>query len=406
MTGIWFNHEDICVRSKKHEDLTILHEAGYTDAYILIKGMDDDIRNTPIERKRVLYLFETLKKMGLRTHGVFICSNDRAYCKQYPDRADMTIFGNKSAYRISHTDPFYLSYLKESIISAAREFPMDGVQLDFMRYGIITNGWSGKEEEIYAQNGTDVPMLKEKILRLYDSRKEDYNIKSLLDACQNGDSQLMAFSDARRSIIRNFVRSVTDEIRTKLPDKEISIAMMPEGLWPERYSTALLHYGQTYEDLQPYADHLFAMAYAGSYNVKSDWVGEIGKQAQKRIPRIVMGLECTEPRSSSDISTDLSEISGLNHAGVCFFRYGRMIIGVTDGRDTLLYNSYPGTVRKLELYSGEKKTDMECRFEEASYMRIPGKFDRIRAFGSFKDISGRDYDGEFCVVADVNGTNS
>ena len=66
---------------------------------------------------------------------------------------------------------------------------MDGVQLDFMRFGIITKGWGKKEEEIYAQNDLDVARLKAEILSLYDSQKEDYNIKSLLDACQHGEKK-------------------------------------------------------------------------------------------------------------------------------------------------------------------------------------------------------------------------
>lgn len=398
MVGIWFNHEDLFLRQQPHDDLNILVKGGFTDAYLLIKGMEDDIRNDKVQREYLAGLFDKMKELGLKTHGVFMISHDRAFCSKYPQRADTTISGEKSPYRIDHMDSFYRSYLKESIFSAADEFPMDGIQFDFIRHGIIKNGWGVKDEEIYSEFGLDVPKMKSKIQKLYDYQKPDYNLISLLSDCRNGEEQITALVNGRRHVIMDFTADLAEAVRSKLPDMELSATMMPEGLWPEKLPIAMIHYGQLYEDFAPYFDYLFAMAYAGCYEKKSDWVGEIGKEAAKRFSNIVMGLECTEPRTTCDIKMDLEELRDVQKAGVCFFRYGRMILEVKEEDETLLYNSYPGTVKKLLLYSGDKVTELFVNLSEGTYMRLSGSYDLIRAFGAFRTDTSDSFEGELCVV--------
>ena len=79
-----------------------------------------------------------------------------------------------------------------------------------------------------------------------------------------------------------------------------------------------------------------------------------------------------------------------------------MIFEVRDGQDTLLYNTYPGTVTRLILRCEADEHTRDCELEEASWLRIPGHWDEIRAFGSFDADDPPRYDGELCVL---NGGN-
>ncbi|WP_026657162.1 hypothetical protein [Butyrivibrio sp. AC2005] len=405
MLGIWFNHEDYRLRSKKHKDFSVLKMAGVTDAYILVKGMEDDIRITEDLFLHTKFLFREMKKLGIRTHGVFICSHDEYYCKKYPDRADSSLFGDKSTRRISHVDPYYLEYLEDSVFTANDIFDMDGIQLDFLRYGIVANGWSKLEEQIYEEHGLNVQTFKRELLEHYDSNKAGYNLLSIVSRYYQNDEQLISFVNGRRSVIKGFVRSLSEAIREKLPEKELSIAMMPEGLLPDQKGFALFHYGQDYNDFASFADRLFPMAYAGAYGKKSDWVGSVAKSASLSLKGAVMGLECTEPRTAMDIQGDLNEVTKYKNDGFCLFRYGRMIFALEEDNDTLLFNTYPGTVMSLLLVKSDEQEEKNFEIEEGSWLRINGHFDIIRAFGSFRTDSQSVYEGELCVVKEPSKYN-
>ncbi|WP_408072650.1 hypothetical protein [Butyrivibrio sp. JL13D10] len=400
MIGIWFNHEDFRLRSRKHVDFSVLNMAGITDAYILIKGMDDDIRITEDLFQQTGFLFDEMKNLGIRAHGNFMCSHDKYYCTKFPGRADTILWGNKSEYRISHVDPYYLEYLENSIFTANDIFEMDGVQLDFLRYGIVANGWSKEEEQVYEDYGVKVSELKRELIEIYDADEPKYNLEAMISRYHDNDKQIINFTKGRRSIIKSFVQSLSGALRDRLPQKELSIAMMPEGLLDEDKGFAYFHYGQDYGDFAPYADHLFPMAYARSYGKESDWVGQIAGNASLNLKGAVIGLECTEPCTSMDIQGDLNEIRKYKNDGFCLFRYGRMIIALKDDNDTLLFNTYPGSVNRLLLIQSDRQEEKNCEIEEGRWLRIKGDYEIIRAFGYFRENSKSVYEGELCVVKD------
>ena len=179
---------------------------------------------------------------------------------------------------------------------------------------------------------------------------------------------------------------------------ELSIAMMPEGLFMPWHDVAALHYGQSYEDYYPLFDHLYPMIYTGAYNKDSGWVAELSENASACFPGSVIGFECTEPMTSARLRGDIAAIRGGNHAGISFFRYGRMVLAVRDGQDTLLYNTYPGSATRLILSRENTEIERDCELEEASWLRVPGHWDLIRAFGRYKNGSEHYFDGELCVL--------
>ena len=398
MLGIWFNHGDRLFRSKKHDDFECLKRFGFTDAFILIKGRSRDMRSTPERHAYLDSLIGGIRLQGIRTHGMFICSEDGEYCSLYPDRADMSLFGKKSDIRISHTDTRYLEYLTRSVLTAAGEYPLDGIQFDFLRYGYIGNGWSPEEERIYASFGADVLKLKKEILERYDSSRPQYNLEPVFSRYRDHEEQVCGLAAGRQSVIIGFARALSESVRSGLPSIELSAAMMPEGLYTPLYDTAALHYGQMYGDFYPCFDRLYPMVYTGVFNKDSEWVAELSETASACYPGSVIGLECTEPMTAARVHGDVAAIRGRNHAGISFFRYGRMILMIRDGQDTLLYNTYPGSAARLILSRENTEIEMACELEEASWLRVPGHWDLIRAFGRYRN--GRDHyvDGELCVL--------
>ncbi len=75
-----------------------------------------------------------------------------------------------------------------------------------------------------------------------------------------------------------------------------------------------------------------------------------------------------------------------------------MVLAVRDGQDTLLYNTYPGSATHLILRRENTETEKECELEEASWLRVPGHWDLIRAFGRYRNGRESFFDGELCVL--------
>ena len=397
MLGIWFNHDDLLVR-KNQEDFECLKLFGFTDAFILFKGCVSDMRDKTENHKYLDFVINGVRKNGVRVHGVFFCSEDKKYITLNPDRADMRVFGKTETFRIRHLDKKYIEYLNSSIVSANEEYSLDGIQLDFVRYGTVLCGWSPEEENIYRTFGVNVSKLKKEILATYDLSKPNYNLNQIFQRYLNNDEQLIAFVAGRRSIIKNFVHMVTDNIRLGVKDVDLSVAMMPEGMYEPWRAAAALHYGQDFEDFAPYFDYMIPMVYAGVFNQTSEWISKVAGNVCERFPQSVIGLDCIGPRINEDVRADIEALKNLKNAGICYFRYGRMILALRDGNDTILYNTYPGTVTKLILINDGEEIVRDCTLHEASWMRLKGHWNRIRAFGSFSAGKPQNYEGEMCVL--------
>jgi len=398
MLGLWFNHGDDYARRKQHEPWEFLKRFGFTDFYMLVKGTRADMRETPEGQARLETMFRQAREMSVRTHGVFICSEAASRLRAHPEEADILRTGARSDCRVSHVSRSYQQWLLQSIRTAVKEFSLDGVQLDFLRYGYIGNGWSPEEEAIYAAHGVDVAAIKQEIDALYKPDAPTRSLAPLFARLQAGDGTMKALVAARRKVIRDFLKNISEGIRREFPHVELSVAMMPEGLDPEGRDVSDLFYGQRYQDFLPLADHLFPMTYTVVFGKGPDWIGTIGRNAEASVPGAVMGLECTEPSTAAHLRDDLRALSGLRLDGVCLFRYGRLVFAVRDGEDTLLYNSYAGEVNRLILSREGTEEEMDCSLEEASVLRIRGHWDLIRAFGRFCSSPEKDYEGELCVV--------
>ena len=399
MLGIWFNHGDDYARRRPHDQLEILKRFGVTDFYILMKGTRINVLDVPELRERVDLICRQARNLQIRTHGVFICSEAVDRLREHPEEGDILRSGARSDTRISHVNRAYQQWLLEAMRDAYRTFSLDGIQLDFLRYGTIGYGWSPEEEAVYASFGVDVTALKQEIASLYNPEKPFESLMPLFSRLEAGDPMLNAFVLARRSVIRGWLKTVSENLRQALPGAELSVAMMPEGLEKGR-EVGELHYGQNYQDFLPFADHLFPMAYTAVFGKGPDWVGAIGRRAAAEVPGAVIGLECTEPNTALQIRDTLQAISGLKLDGICLFRYGRLILAVRDEEDTILYNSYAGTVNRLILVRGTLEEERTCRLEEAAVMRVTGHWDLIRAFGRFQSSREKHYEGELCVVGD------
>ena len=64
MLGIWFNNDDFSVRGNKYDDLELLMRSGFTDLFILIKGVSNDVRNNPVTFPYTDRLFREGSRLG------------------------------------------------------------------------------------------------------------------------------------------------------------------------------------------------------------------------------------------------------------------------------------------------------------------------------------------------------
>ncbi|MEG3225581.1 MAG: hypothetical protein BME94_08785, partial [Methanobacteriales archaeon Met13] len=164
--------------------------------------------------------------------------------------------------------------LVKAIADMTRDYAIDGVHLDYVRY----------PGTAYEHNGTEA--------------------------------------------ITAFVKRVHDKIHSIKPKVALSAALMPEGRDNARY------YGQDYGQLSQYLDFLVPMIYKGNYqgfsNWNTTWIGRttayISSHSNKK--PVLAGLltyksdQEVTPLSASEINQDIQSALKNGASGYVLFRYG------------------------------------------------------------------------------------
>ncbi|SCY09995.1 hypothetical protein SAMN02910292_00877 [Lachnospiraceae bacterium XBB2008] len=391
--AIWFNHEDRGLRPQPIADLSMLKQFGFTDAYILAKGIRNDIRSNPEWHNHLSVVVSGIKEKGIKAHGMYICSLCRSYLLDHPGKGDVEISGHTSDVHINHTDLDYIDYMLDYIVTTVEEYSFDGVQFDYMRYNKISNGWGREEEAIYSSCGVNVSRLKADILSRYNTQRGKYIVSP--ERFYSGEPDLIALSEARSNIIHSWLHSITNPLRNKFPGIELSAALMPAGLCRDKYHLSEMVYGQKYEDFSSCLDTLIPMAYLWFYGKTPEWVSVIGREALKRGFNALIGLDCGD---ASLIGGEIRSLEDFVVSGLSFFRYGRIVLAVREDGDTIIHNTYPGLVESIRLYSNSKEQAMDCQIAYGESLRIRGHWDQIQTFGRYLDGGSDTGIKELCTV--------
>ncbi|MGB9938205.1 MAG: pseudomurein-binding repeat-containing protein [Methanobacterium sp.] len=301
--GIWLKAEDVGIL-----DLDEIKKAGITDIFI-----KTNILTTPTYQSVLTALFNKLGASNIRVHAWVTCFKDangnwidpqgkysytvkvQYVVKKYQTKTKQWYkYWYKSKGKLKYKwkykwvykwnyqyaykyetrtgyDTSKINALINSITTIAKNYNIDGIHLDYIRYP----GTAYKNE-----GGTET--------------------------------------------VTSFVQKVHDAVKQIKPKVAISAALMPET------SVNGYYYGQDYAKLAPYLDFLVPMIYKGNYNKDTGWVGSTTKWIFNHCggKPVLAGLQTYESDDdlteipASELRNDVESAISNGASGYVLFRYG------------------------------------------------------------------------------------
>ncbi|MGZ7116535.1 MAG: glycosyl hydrolase family 18 protein, partial [Methanobacterium sp.] len=229
-------------------DVNALQNANVTDVFVKTNLISNPTYSTTLNT-----VIQKLTGTGIRIHAWITCFKD----------AD----GNW----INPANTTQRTFLLDKIKDIARNYNIDGIHLDYVRYPGTAYNYS---------NGTET--------------------------------------------ITSFVEDVYDAVKGIKAKLMISAAVMPEC------GQNAYYYGQDYTKLAPYLDFLVPMIYKGNYNADTSWIGTTTAYivAHSNGTPVVSGLQTyrsdsnVTPIPSDELKYDISSALSNGSSGYVLFRYG------------------------------------------------------------------------------------
>lgn len=387
--GVWMWPETI-EKSGAGEALRRCVKIGVTDIFFLAKGLSGLVsfrsRIAPRGQERDLLgeLLSAAHKKGVRVHAWFTSANDEHYKALHPESGRCHYVRGKDKGLISLTDEGYVSYMRGVLGEAARNYDIDGLHLDYIRYNHLTYGWDEKDVKRYAAAGADLEHLHALLDRTF-LRGEKNEENCIFDALRASDESVRALARVRREDVRRFARELILPVRAERKEIAVSAALMPEGAYDDT-AFADLHYGQSYEDVAALYDFALPMAYSQAYGKDGGWVRRVAEGAWKRKVRTVMGLHAFEGGTGKTLLEDISALKEAPTEGICLFRAGAFVMAWNDGGRLRLYNPLEASVTAV-LADGEP-LPLRAPLEpgEESCVPLSASPKEIRAFAADKEV--------------------
>jgi len=173
--------------------------------------------------------------------------------------------------------------------------------------------------------------------------------------------------------ITTFVKRVSETVNSIKPKVALSAALMPEG------GVNGYYYGQDYEKLSQYLDFLVPMIYKGNYGQDTSWIGRTTEYivSHSNGKPVISGLQTYESDdnltalSASEINQDIQSALSNGASGYALFRYGWLDKAFFQNKTT-----NPGTVttsftlKQLSDAAGRVKVFIEANKKLPSYVQI------------------------------------
>jgi hypothetical protein len=236
-----------------------LQSAGITDIFVITKSVSGGLYYNELQ-----HVIDVCRPTGIRVHAWIVCFSD-------------TSVGSW----VNPANTGYQDYLRGIINNIARNYAINGIHLDYVRYsGVESNGHAA-----WQQPG-GVPSAV--------------------------------------GVITEFVQSVYSLVKGINPKIAVSAAVMPEG------DQNAYRYGQDYGRLADYLDFFTPMTYEGNFGADNAWLTRATRYIVDRAKGkpVYAGLTTywsdSHPwaLSPSELDADVSSVKAGGAAGYVLFRYG------------------------------------------------------------------------------------
>ncbi|HON41728.1 MAG TPA: family 10 glycosylhydrolase [Bacillota bacterium] len=273
------------------------------------------------------------RPLGIRVHAWFVFNQDKAYTDAHPE--DRIWHHGKAntefkPYEIDDgkvcpASAAHLEYTNSLIREVMEKYSVDGIHLDYIRYGHMVYCFCPAHIEKATKLGINVDKVREAMFQtLYASPA---NPNHLFEAYAAGEPDVVAWVNMRQAEVREAAASMRAAAKSINPNVVFSASLMPEGAIDESKPFAMCHYGQSYDDAGKLYDFVCPMAYHIDYSKPAEWVGDITRgtvQAVGDVP-IYIGLQAYPDKCTYD-ELKAAALAGLDAgaAGVALFRFGTM----------------------------------------------------------------------------------
>lgn len=387
--GVWMWPESI-EKNGARETLERCVKMGVTDVFFLTKGLSglvsfhSSIAPSGQERDLLGEVLSAAHKEGVRVHAWFTSANDEHYKALHPESGRCHYVRGRDKGLISLMDEGYLAYMRGILREAVRNYDIDGLHLDYIRYNHLTYGWDEKDRQRYAAAGADLAHVCALMDRTF-LRGEKNGENCIFDALRAGDESVRALARVRREDVKRFARELILPVRAERKRITVSAALMPEGAY-EDTAFADLHYGQSYEDAALLYDFALPMAYSQAYEKDGAWVRKVAEGALKRKIRTVMGLHAFEGGTGVTLLHDIAALKGAPTEGVCLFREGAFAMARAEGGRLWLYNPLPSPVTAVQAGDVPLPLNAPLGPGEEGNIPISASPKRLRIFSGEREV--------------------
>lgn len=276
---------------------------------------------------------------GIEVHAWFVFNQDKAFADAHPEERlwhrGKPDTGHKpyeiTDGRVCPDSQAHLEYTNAMIREVLENYDVDGIHLDYIRYGHVVFCFCPHHYEKAKSLGIDIERVREAIAKtLYDGPYGPKNPEYVFRAYERDDypehRDVKAWIDMRADEVRTAIESMRRVVKQMKPNVAFSASLMPEGALADSKTFGHCHYGQRYSDAELY-DFICPMSYHADYGKTPAWVGTVTQGAiaeSNGKPRIYAGIQAYGKVTPQDLSDAVKAASEAGAQGFALFRYGEV----------------------------------------------------------------------------------
>jgi hypothetical protein len=239
-----------------------------------------------------------MKSNDIKVYFYFPINTDPAWLKvniqdtafQAGTKGSKTPIPDPAKKLINLTSKNYRNYIVRLMEEAIKEYSIDGVQLDYMRY---TNGLFGFSKEELAEANKRKISMGNIIDYTYQTFLVPGDWKTILNKYDEADPDVLAWAKLREDIVFDFTLQIVNSIKNY--HIQIGSTLVSSGANAKAYTA--IHFGQNWERMSSILNLVTPMAYHGSNNDVKKFVSEICIGATTKIKspcKIAIGIQANE----------------------------------------------------------------------------------------------------------------
>lgn len=274
---------------------------------------------------------------GIEVHAWFVFNQDKAFTDAHPEERlwhrGTPATGHKpyeiTDGRVCPDSQAHLEYTNAMIREVLENYDVDGIHLDYIRYGHAVYCFCPHHYEKAVSLGIDIERVREAIAKtFYDGPYGPKDPEYVFRAYERDDypehRDVKTWMDMRADEVRAAIESMRSVAKQLKPNVAFSASLMPEGALADSRTYALCHYAQRYCDAELY-DFICPMAYHADYGKTPAWVGTVTQGAiaeSNGKPRVYAGIQAYGKVTPQDLADAVkaARVSGAD--GFVLFKYG------------------------------------------------------------------------------------